>query len=138
MIFVRLLLSILLACVLSQAVVLVVAGLATSAIHGRIDGFFALFALPMTLAFFGLPALLWSLFVIVPTYGVLWWFGRARLAPFVVFALGAAILVYHAIVQPAPTGAIPGYDQTAQVFVAFAFIGWAVFAYFRPELRRTA
>jgi hypothetical protein len=135
-IFLRLLLSILVACVLSQAVVLVVAGLATSALHGRIDGLFAILALPMTLAFFGIPALLWSLFVIFPTYAVFWWYGRAELASFVVFALGAAILAYHAIARPAPTGAMPGYDQTAQVFVAFAFIGWAVLAYFRPELRR--
>jgi hypothetical protein len=136
MMFLRLLTSIFIACVLSQAAALVVAGLATSAIHGRIDGLFALLALPMTLAFFGLPALLWSLFVIIPTYYALSWYGRSELVPFVVFALGAAIVAYHVIAQPAPTGAIPGYDQTAMVFVAIAFIGWALYAYFRLGLRR--
>jgi hypothetical protein len=129
--------SILVACVLSQAVGLVIAGLASAVMEGKIDGLFALAALPMTLVFFGLPALIWSLIVIIPTYYALSWYGRVGLAPFAVFAVGAAILLWLFVTDPPPTGAMPGYDQAAQLFVAIAFIGWALYAYFRVKLGRT-
>jgi hypothetical protein len=129
--------SILIACVLSQAVGLVVAGLASTVMEGKIDGLFALAALPMTLVFFGLPALIWSLIVIIPTFYAFSWYERVALTPFAVFAVGAAILLWLFVTDPPPTGAMPGYDQAAQLFVAIALVGWALYARFHLNLGRT-
>ena len=104
---------------------------------GKVAGLFAVAATPMTLAFFGIPTLAGGFFVIVPTYYALSFFGLRRLVPFVVFAVGAAIALYLIIVQPAPTGAMPGYDQTAQGFAAAALILWAFYAYFRTNIRHS-
>jgi len=128
--------SVLLACVLSQVVMLEVAGIVTSLRTGDVGGFFAVLALPMTLAFFGIPSLIWSVLVIPPMYYALSYFGRRELAPVVVFLIGAAIAAYLAIAKPPPSGAIPGYDQTAMGFIAGSFITWALYAFFWVKLRR--
>ena len=55
---------------------------------------------------------------------------------FAVFAFGAGLLVYLFVADPAPTGAISSYDQAAQAFTAASLIAWALYAYFRLDLRR--
>jgi len=127
--------SILLACFLCHPVGLTVMGLAHALKNHKIDGLFAVLATPMTLAFFFLPALWSCLLLIVPTFYGLSRFGRRDAVPPVVLAVGLAILLYHFLANPALTGAIPGYDQTAQVFTGISLVAWAVYAYFRLGLR---
>ncbi|HXC51743.1 MAG TPA: hypothetical protein VN634_12705 [Candidatus Limnocylindrales bacterium] len=103
---------------------------------GKTDGLFAVLATPMTLAFFGLPALSGSLLVIVPTYYALSWLGHREMVPFAVFAVGAGILIYLFVAEPAPSGAMPGVDQSAQAFAAASLIVWSAYAFFRMDLRQ--
>jgi hypothetical protein len=128
--------SILVSTVASQAIGLTLAGLVFAATGGGIGALFAILALPMTLAFFGLPALIWSFLVVVPAYAAGAWFGRRDLAPFAVFAVGAVMLAYLGVMDPEPTGAIPGYDQTAMGFIAASLMTWGLYAYFWLGLRR--
>jgi hypothetical protein len=132
----KLAISILQAGVVSQLLALAIGGLVQTLRSGDVGGLFAVLALPMTLAFFGLPVLIWSVLVIPPTYYAFSWFGRRELAPAVVFAIGAAIFAYLAIARPAPSGAIPGYDQTALAFIAATYVTWALYAFFWVKLRR--
>lgn len=111
-------------------------GLAFLLTKGEVAGLFAVLATPMTLAFFGVPGLVNSLILIPATYYALSSIGHRRMVPYVVFAVGAAILLYLFIAKPAPSGAIPGYDQTAQGFTAATFILWALYAHFRLGLRQ--
>ena len=111
-------------------------GLADFLMNGRSDGLFAVAATPMTLAFFGLPALASCLFVILPTYYVLSRYGRREMVPFAVFVLGAGTLLYLSVARPAPSGALPGYDQALQGFTAATLVAWALYAFFRLGLRR--
>ena len=136
MTFLKLLLSILLVSICSHPILLFLAGLFMTIRDGKLEGLFAPLAAPMTLAFFGIPTLTGGLFVIIPTFYLFSRFGRRDLVPFAVFAIGAAVLLYLAIAQPAPTGAIPGYDQTAQGFAAASLLVWAVYAYSRLDLRQ--
>ena len=85
----------------------------------------------MSLAFFGLPSLIWSYLVIVPTYYAFSRYGRRDLVPFAVLAIGAGILVYLFVADPAPSGAIPGYDQSSQAFIGATLIVWACYAFRR-------
>ncbi|MFN2377051.1 MAG: hypothetical protein ABR538_10970 [Candidatus Binatia bacterium] len=128
--------SILLVALCVHPVVLGVAGLALFLTEDGVDGLFAVAATPMTLAFFGLPVLTGSLFVIVPTYYALSRYGRREKVPVAVFAIGAGSLAYLIAADPAPTGAMPGYDQEAHGFVAASLITWALYAYFRLDLRQ--
>lgn len=127
------------ATLLSQAVGLVLLGLMHGAINGfRIESVAAIFALPMTLAFFGLPAFLWTCLVAVLTFHGLRMAGDVRLTPRIVGAIGLAVMAFLFITQPAPTGAIPGYDQAAALIVGWTFFVWAIYAQLRlfPAARR--
>ena len=128
--------SIFLVCLCAHPIVLGVVGLAQSLSTGKSEGLFAVLATPMTLAFFGLPALFSCLFVIVSTYYALSLCGRREIVPYVVFAVGAGVLLYQFIAEPALTGAMAGYDQTAQVFTAASLVIWAFYAFLRTDLRR--
>lgn len=134
MMFLSLLRSILLVCLLVHPIGLTVMGLLLTLRTGKTDGLFAVLATPMTLAFFGPPALIWCLVLILPTYYVLSWFGRRNLTPLVIGAVGVALFLHLALRDPVPTGAIPGYDQSAEGVTAACFVGWAMYAYFRMDL----
>jgi hypothetical protein len=134
--FLRLITSILLVCIFAQPIVLTLAGVAHFLKDGGFEKLFAFLAAPMTLAFFGLPVLISSLIVIPPTYYALSYFGHRDKTPFAVFAYGAAIILYLVIADPEPTGAMPGYDQTAQGFTAATYMVWAFYAYYRMNLRQ--
>lgn len=128
--------SVLLACLGVHPIVLSLMGFAVFVRDGKIEGLFAVAATPMTLAFFGIPTFSTGLFVIIPTYYAFSWFGRRAVAPFALFALGAGTLLHLFVTDPAPTGAMPGYDQTAQAFSAATLIVWSLYAHFRMELRQ--
>ncbi len=128
--------SVLVASLCAHPITLGVLGLVDAVTKGKMDGLFAVLATPMTLAFFGLPALSGSLLVIVPVYYAFSWFRHRELVPFAVFAVGAGILVYLFVADPAPTGAMPGVDQSAQAFAGASLIVWAAYAFFRVDLRR--
>lgn len=64
----------------------------------------------MTLVFFGPPALLWCLLLIVPTYYLLSRYGRQRSVPAVAGAAGIALLLYPASRGNVPAGASSGYE----------------------------
>lgn len=131
--FFALIRSIVLVGLLAQPLALFLLGLADFLRSGRVDGLFAVAATPMTLAFFGVPVLLASLVVIVPTYALLSYCGLRGWVPAAVFAIGAAVLAYLLLAQPAPTGALPGYDQAAQLFAGCTLVAWALYAFFRLD-----
>ena len=128
--------SIFLVSLCTHPIVLAVAGLVHFLANGEIGGLFAVLAAPMTLAFFGLPVLIWSLLVIVPTYYALARLGRRKWVSFAVFAAGAGVFVYLFIADPAPSGALPGYEQSAEALIAVSLILWACYAHFRRDLAR--
>ncbi len=121
------------ATVLSQVVALVLMGLMglmSGAVTG-IESVGAVFALPMTLVFFGLPAFLWTCGLALVTFYGLRTRDLVRLAPLVVGGIGIAGLAWLFVTQPAPTGAIPGYDQALALIVAWTLIVWAIYARLR-------
>lgn len=136
MTFWALLRSILLVALLAHPVILGTLGLASFLMDGKVEGLFAVAATPMTLAFFGLPALTASVLVIIPTYYALSRYGRRGAVPFAVFAMGAGTLLHLFVTDPAPTGALPGYDHAARALAAATLIVWAAYAHFRLDLRQ--
>lgn len=118
------------ASVLSQVVGLIVLSLFQSNVTmgERVAG---VFALPMTLIFFGVPAFLWTAAVILASY-----YG-SRLASFVwatPYLVGLIGLIWAAVLfirKPAPTGAIPGYEQALSMVIAWTLLVWAFYAHFR-------
>ena len=123
--------SIFLVCLCIHPIALGLLGLADFLTNARIDGLFAVAATPMTLAFFGPPALACCLLVIVPTYYLLSRYGRRDMVPFAVLAIGAGIVLYLSLTDRASSEAISGYDQAAQGFSAVSLIAWAVYAFLR-------
>lgn len=126
------------ATILSQVVGLVlmgVMGLLSGAATG-IESVGAVFALPMTLVFFGLPAFLWTCGLALVAFYGLRTRGAGRLTPLVVGAIGLAAVAWLFITQPAPSGAIPGYDQALALIVAWTLVVWAIYAQLRLFWRR--
>ena len=120
------------ATVLAQVVALVLMGLVHAATTGvKIESVGAVFALPMTLVFFGLPAFLWTCGLALVAFYSLRARGAVRLTPLILGAIGLAGLAWLFITQPAPTGAIPGYDQALALIVAWTLIVWAIYAQLR-------
>jgi hypothetical protein len=128
--------SILLVSLCAHPIVLAVAGLVHFFVNREVGGLFAVLAAPMTLAFFGVPVLAWSLLVIVPTYYALSRLGHRNWVAFAVFAVGASIFVYLFLADPAPSGALPGYEQSAQAMIGVSLVLWACYAHFRMDLVR--
>ena len=91
----------------------------------------AVLALPMTLVFFGLPAFLWTCLLVLLTFYGLKMFGDVRLTPRIVGGIGLAVMAYMFITQPAPTGAIPGYDQALALLIGWTLVVWAIWAQLR-------
>ena len=132
----RLIISVLLSVPIAQGIALLVAGFFGEKFIGPL----ALLALPMTLAFFGLPAFMPALAIIAPTFYGLMVAGHRRLAPLILAVCGSAWITYLLVAKPTPTGAIPGYDQTLQFNVAGVLVVWAGYAHWRlahsgPEAR---
>lgn len=127
------------ATVLAQVLALALMGLAglMSGAATAIEGVGAVFALPMTLVFFGLPAFLWTCGLALVVFYGLRARGAARLAPLIVGGIGIAGMAWLFITQPAPTGAIPGYDQALALIVAWTLVVWAIYAQLRLFRRLT-
>lgn len=127
------------ATVLAQVVGLVLMGLAglISGAATAIEGVGAVFALPMTMVFFGLPAFLWTCGLALVAFYGLRSRGAARLVPLVVGGIGLAGMAWLFITQPPPTGAIPGYDQALALIVAWTLVVWAIYAQLRLFRRLT-
>lgn len=125
------------ATILAQAVGLVLIGLGQAAVSGlKVESIAAVLALPMTLAFFGLPAFLWTCALAIVAFYGLRARGAVRLTPLVVGAIGVAGTAWLFITKPPPTGALPGYDQALALVVAWTLIVWAIYVQLRLFWRR--
>lgn len=125
------------ATLLAQVVGLVLMGLGHAAVNDlKIESVAAVFALPMTLVFFGLPAFLWTCGLALIAFYGLRARRAARMTPLLVGALGLAGMAWLFITQPAPTGALPGYDQALALIVAWTLVVWAIYAQLRLFQRR--
>lgn len=132
MTFWTLLRSIFVVCLCAHPILLGLLGLADALMRGQTDGLFAVFAMPMTLAFFGPPALLGCLLVIVPTYYAFSRYARRPMVPFAVFSVGTGVLLYLFVAAPVPSG----YEEAAQGFTAASLMLWALYAFFRMDLQQ--
>jgi hypothetical protein len=123
---IRLIISVLVSVPIAQGIWLLVAGFFGEKFIGPL----ALLALPMTLAFFGLPAcpvpcdhrgdILW------PDGG-----GAPPTRSDHLAVCGSAWMAYLLVAKPTPSGAFPGYDQTLQFNVAGVWVVWAAYAHSR-------
>jgi hypothetical protein len=124
---IRLIISVVVSVAVAQGLWLLVAGFFGEKFIGPL----ALLALPMTLAFFGVPACLPSLAIIAATFYGLTAAGHRRLVPLILAVCGLAWMAYLLVAKPTPSGAFPGYDQTLQFNVAGVLVVWAAYAHWR-------
>ena len=123
----RLIISALMSVGMVQVLWLLVAGFFGEKFIGPL----AVLALPMTLVFFGVPAVIWTLPIIAATFYGLMAVGYRRFAPMILAVCGLAWIAYR-INTPAPmAGGIPNYNQTLHFNAAAALVVWSVYGQWR-------
>ena len=117
--------SILIATVLAQAAALLIVGFLQNEPV-------AIGALPMTVAFFALPAFFWStVFILIVFFGMRF-FGAIRYAPLGIGIL-AALFVAKSVIAPPNSWQEQngGYDQAVAMNIIGALVLWAMYAQIR-------
>ena len=125
---VDLIVSVILSVVVVQAAALIIGGLLNHS--GAVaDRFAAILALPMTLVFFGVPALVIAAALIVSGVYALEAAGLTTYAPAVMALLGVGWIGAMAVIKPRQHDPMAGYRQVLRLNAAAALIIWAIYAF---------